>query len=77
MPRKLGRRAWSATAVLITALVGGGATAAATAPVLPDLSAASLASVHANAHTNAALAASISRVLATHQGMKPAASFNN
>jgi hypothetical protein len=77
MPRKLGRRAWSATAVLITALVGGGATAAAAAPALPDLSAASLASVHANAHTNPALAAAISRVLGTHQGITPQAVFNS
>jgi hypothetical protein len=70
MARKLSLRARSAVAVLLAALTGGGTAAAvataATAPQLPNLSAASLAGL--NAHDNPALAAAISRVLAEHAG---------
>lgn len=79
MPRNLGRRvsrAWGAAAVLAAALVGGGAAAghAAASPAPSeakqiDLSAASLADLHAQG--NPALSAAVSRVLAESEDAQP------
>ena len=65
MPRKLGLRARGAAAMLLAAIGIGGAAAVTAAPTLPDLSAASLASLRA--HDNPALSAAIGRVLVQHR----------
>jgi FXSXX-COOH protein len=73
MPRRIGLRARGAAMIVFAALTGGGSAAAvataASASQLPDLNAASLASLQ---HThNPALSAAVSRVLAENDTARP------